>query len=616
MYLEEVHYLDVGQGDCTVIIIRNQSRKIVHTTVFDCGSRGTSTISDPMIHEYSQSGISYTVLVNTLKQLEVKKIDMIVISHYDKDHYNGIIELLEQQLSSHQKYIKDEFDNWIINLLMGTIIYDQGIVFLRRTRDRNLQFDDLNDYLNSDRGAIPIKDFKSNFRGRDNYLKYSYGIYNANHTVHSGIVRKTEAVFVGHFKEYDGQNHEHIDRRHNKIRIQSEHWIASDPNTQYYSENVTNIVPVFEKKTVIQTGGSQRRPRKFEIRELVRQDEIPEDGFVVTVNPVDWLVGKDLYEGLPFNKEIKLICAAANGFTLQENGNNDFSSEIAFKRLKNENMLSIGLVLIADRAVHWYGGDLEHEQEDSLIPYLSSLLAKGKHFIMKASHHGSNESTSEAFLNALKPKTVIISAGNGNELPGPDTIERLEKASFIERIILTGADEKYTIEKGARIYKILPKDTHIPSEKDRFFLAGLANQRHANIELRRQFDELEERYNIKFNAKNQNMLIAFAIKTNRKIRDLLLSYEFSDHFTEMEFSLNDLNLGIEILKMEAQVENHGKLASIEVVTEGRKRPRPEDESDDEFEGDNHRKKSRIEGLSVVDAAEYDLELFRALNDYQ
>lgn len=50
--------------------------------------------------------------------------------------------------------------------------------------------------------------------------------------------------------------------------------------------------------------------------------------------------------------------------------------------------------------------------------------------VLKAAHHGSSYSTSEEFLNRLRPKYVIISAGEGNSYghPHPETLSRIEKA--------------------------------------------------------------------------------------------------------------------------------------------------------------------------------------------
>jgi competence protein ComEC len=49
--------------------------------------------------------------------------------------------------------------------------------------------------------------------------------------------------------------------------------------------------------------------------------------------------------------------------------------------------------------------------------------------VLKAGHHGSKNSTSDAWLAAVHPETVAISAGANNSYghPNPETIERIKK---------------------------------------------------------------------------------------------------------------------------------------------------------------------------------------------
>lgn len=74
----EVTFLDVGQGDG--IFVRTNAGE---TYLFDCGSS-----SEQQIGKYT--------LIPFLKYQGVSRIDAVFISHPDADHYNGILELLEQ----------------------------------------------------------------------------------------------------------------------------------------------------------------------------------------------------------------------------------------------------------------------------------------------------------------------------------------------------------------------------------------------------------------------------------------------------------------------------------------------------------------------------------------
>ena len=71
-----VYYLDVGQGDCAVVVTPNSlgiRRKII---VFDTGG----------LKNYSTGS---RILAPFLRTLGVKEIDMLVLSHYDFDHVGG-----------------------------------------------------------------------------------------------------------------------------------------------------------------------------------------------------------------------------------------------------------------------------------------------------------------------------------------------------------------------------------------------------------------------------------------------------------------------------------------------------------------------------------------------
>lgn len=75
-------------------------------------------------------------------------------------------------------------------------------------------------------------------------------------------------------------------------------------------------------------------------------------------------------------------------------------------------------------------GDAEHYVEDVLINSLGSGL---RTTVLKAGHHGSNSSTTEAFLQQVRPSHVVILAGNhsfsGTMLPRPETFTRIQNVS-------------------------------------------------------------------------------------------------------------------------------------------------------------------------------------------
>jgi len=89
-----------------------------------------------------------------------------------------------------------------------------------------------------------------------------------------------------------------------------------------------------------------------------------------------------------------------------------------------------------------FTGDLEGEGEEVVTEFLRSAqkqdtacegkrtyLPTGNISVLKVAHHGSKNSTSEAFLSAVNPAIAVISAGRDNAYGHPhrETLERLER---------------------------------------------------------------------------------------------------------------------------------------------------------------------------------------------
>lgn len=98
-----------------------------------------------------------------------------------------------------------------------------------------------------------------------------------------------------------------------------------------------------------------------------------------------------------------------------------------------------------------FTGDLDRVGERKLIRNNINLDSD----LLKVSHHGSNSATTNLFLNAVKPKVAIISAGVANRynLPHPLVIERLEDSGCsilrtdIEGCIILEIDDDKHLQK-------------------------------------------------------------------------------------------------------------------------------------------------------------------------
>jgi len=90
-----------------------------------------------------------------------------------------------------------------------------------------------------------------------------------------------------------------------------------------------------------------------------------------------------------------------------------------------------------------FPGDIGSEAERALLDSGRDVHAR----MLKAPHHGSAASSSEAFVRTVAPEIVVISAGRGNSygFPAPDTLARYQQAGArVFRTDLDGAVEVST----------------------------------------------------------------------------------------------------------------------------------------------------------------------------
>jgi competence protein ComEC len=95
-------------------------------------------------------------------------------------------------------------------------------------------------------------------------------------------------------------------------------------------------------------------------------------------------------------------------------------------------------------------GDISREVEQGLIPSLDLLPI----VVLKSPHHGSGTSSSQAFLDAVKPGVVVISNGRGNPYghPVPYVLDRYQRAGA--RIFRTDQDGQVELSTDGRSVRI------------------------------------------------------------------------------------------------------------------------------------------------------------------
>lgn len=98
-------------------------------------------------------------------------------------------------------------------------------------------------------------------------------------------------------------------------------------------------------------------------------------------------------------------------------------------------------------------GDVAGEGEEALTQELVRCKIQAA-TILKAAHHGSSGSTSQTFLDQVRPQAAVISCGRNNRYghPHSETLERLEEAGcLILRTDQAGAVTAYFEEGGVRV---------------------------------------------------------------------------------------------------------------------------------------------------------------------
>ena len=106
------------------------------------------------------------------------------------------------------------------------------------------------------------------------------------------------------------------------------------------------------------------------------------------------------------------------------------------------------LVLALDHGQHRFllTGDIEREGEEYLVAHLD----KAQVAVLKAAHHGSRDSTSDALLESIKPTVAIISAGFENLYghPHAEVLKRFERRRI--QVLRTDLEGAATVSSDGR----------------------------------------------------------------------------------------------------------------------------------------------------------------------
>ena len=112
---------------------------------------------------------------------------------------------------------------------------------------------------------------------------------------------------------------------------------------------------------------------------------------------------------------------------------------------------SVVFQLVYGDVAYLLAGDIEAEAERHLVKNADSLESD----VLKAAHHGSNSSSTDAFLRAVSPRWAVISAGQDNQYghPHPDVLYRLEQTVGKSGIFETASQGTITFSTdGKRVW--------------------------------------------------------------------------------------------------------------------------------------------------------------------
>lgn len=161
------------------------------------------------------------------------------------------------------------------------------------------------------------------------------------------------------------------------------------------------------------------------------------------------------------NKGLK-ITAAVGGTSI--NFSPDTKVEVLApnsNEYKDLNNYSAVIKLIYGNVAFLFTGDAEHISETEMLAQNYNLKAD----ILKVGHHGSNSSTTESFLAAVKPSYAVISVGKGNDYghPHKEVLSRLFEADI----------EVYrTDESGTVVFTTDGEKIEVKTDKDKVEMGG------------------------------------------------------------------------------------------------------------------------------------------------
>jgi hypothetical protein len=373
-----IHHIDViGIGDATLFIAREDDGggNIINfrSCLVDAGLQSNA----PQVAQYISDQL--TPLGRTL--------DIIVCTHYDRDHMWGITYLMEQDTP----------------LCRNVRIYDQG--WPGEGEAENIQYLRyilaIDGYKTASKGPVPL------FNPRPNRTRVSISIMSD---------------------------------------IQEDTLAGDDENAVYapVPPKISSGLRVgigLPALTPAETAIPETPPLddpEYELHLYQNEREADEENRTTGIGKINQLpstlLGTDiLWDGIGQpNGAPSMTCIAVNRYIEGAGSDNPvFKSALRSRGETAKNEKSLAFLIEFNNFKYYIGGDIEEAQENYLQNYLnSSDTVEDRVLAFKPSHHGSNTATSRSFVSRIRPEAAFISCGTENQfdppLPSIQTVNVLE----------------------------------------------------------------------------------------------------------------------------------------------------------------------------------------------
>lgn len=198
----DVHFLDVGQGDATLIILPNQKVILIDGGPTKSGKR----------------------IIKTLQRLHIKKIDLVVATHPDIDHIGGLITILkeikvEKVLDSGKKY------NTHTYYAFKNIIEKKNILLKQAKEGKFLHMDPtvkiqiLNDAKKKEDNNESSVVLKVSYKKADILLTGDADVFVEEQMLSKGYDISAEVLKVGHHGSYTSTSPRFLENVHPNYAI-------------------------------------------------------------------------------------------------------------------------------------------------------------------------------------------------------------------------------------------------------------------------------------------------------------------------------------------------------------------------------------------------------------